>query len=108
MRRLLNAVDDWLFDHSPARIPALLSRVEHLERRMRDAEHLESRMAAMEVLLDRMGPVSTEERDIRDLVRKMYATDEGREVLDWAFGLPAGELVAMFEAFAERAAEGQP
>lgn len=105
MRTLLNNLGDWLFEHSPARIPALLSRVEHLERRMRDAEHLESRMVAMEALLDRMGPVSTEEREIRELVRKVYAAGgEGREALDWMFGLTGEKLAVVLQ---RAAAEGQ-
>lgn len=56
MRRLLNEIADWLFVHSPARTPALLSRVGHLEARMRRVEQLESRVAATEALLDRIGP----------------------------------------------------
>jgi hypothetical protein len=104
MRTLLNNLGDWLFEHSPARIPALLSRVEHLERRMRGVEHLEARMVAMEALLDRMGPVSTEEREIRDLVRKAYDTPEGREALDWLACLSAEKLAVVLQ---RAAAEGQ-
>jgi hypothetical protein len=50
MRRLLNAIADWLYFRSPARIPGLCADRVSL-RRIQD---LEARMAAMEAVLDRI------------------------------------------------------
>ncbi len=52
MRSLLNTIRDWLYSHSPGRIPELMEDTATVAR-VRD---LESRLAAMEAVLDRFGP----------------------------------------------------
>lgn len=92
MRRLLNALTEWQYSHS--------------SRRTRDRiDWLESRVVAMETVLDRF-PVtlSTEEREVRELVRKVCAnaTLEGREALDWLAGLSAEKLAVVLQRAADR------
>jgi hypothetical protein len=63
VRRLYNRVADWIFFHSPARIPTLM---EHSVSPRR-IEDIESRLAALEAVVDRLGV----RQAVRDLTREL-------------------------------------